>query len=93
MISCHWSPPYPFTAPAVSPATIRRWKISTMMTIGMVTTTAAAAICAGRVAGTATRRWKNASAAGTVRAAVGRRERDGEQEVVPREDEDEDRRR
>ena len=35
---------YPFTAPAVSPATIRRWKISTMMMIGIVTTTAAAAM-------------------------------------------------
>src|SRR3954470_16072447 len=60
--------PYPLTAPAVRPATIRRWKISTMMMIGTVTTTAAAAIwpvgswnCDPPV--------KNASVAGTVRAA------------------------
>ena len=36
---------------------------------------------------------KNASAAGTVRAVVGRGQRDREEEVVPAEDEDEDRRR
>src|SRR5436305_9643878 len=35
---------YPFTAPAVRPATIRRWKNRTMMMMGTVTTTAAAAI-------------------------------------------------
>ena len=33
---------YPFTAPEVSPATIRRWKTSTRMTTGMVTITEAA---------------------------------------------------
>src|SRR5881398_1565957 len=61
--------PYPLTAPAVRPATMRRWKISTMMMIGTVTTTAAAAIaaigwsnCEAPV--------KNASVAGTVRALV-----------------------
>ena len=42
-------PPYPLTAPAVRPATMRRWKIRTMMMIGIVTTTAAAAIAAGRL--------------------------------------------
>jgi hypothetical protein len=31
------------TAPAVSPETIRRWKIKTSITSGTVTTTAAAA--------------------------------------------------
>src|SRR3954453_11127558 len=35
---------YPLTAPAVSPATIRRWKNRTMMMMGIVTTIAAAAI-------------------------------------------------
>src|SRR5690606_29520642 len=35
---------YPFTAPEVSPATIRRWKIRTNTMIGIVMTTAAAAI-------------------------------------------------
>ena len=34
---------YPFTAPAVSPETMRRWKIRTSITSGTVTTTAAAA--------------------------------------------------
>jgi hypothetical protein len=34
----------PFTAPAVRPATMRRWKNGTMMMIGTVTTIAAAAI-------------------------------------------------
>ena len=38
------SPPYPFTAPAVRPETMRRWKINTMMRIGIVTTTAPAAM-------------------------------------------------
>ena len=38
------SGPQPLTAPDVSPATIRRWKNSTMMMIGMVTMTDAAAI-------------------------------------------------
>jgi hypothetical protein len=37
-------PGQPFTAPAVSPATMRRWKDSTMMMMGTVTTIAAAAI-------------------------------------------------
>src|SRR3954454_13743323 len=57
----------PLTAPKVRPATIRRWKTSTMMTMGMVTTTEAAMIavmgdwnCDAPV--------KNDSAAGTVRA-------------------------
>src|SRR5213075_2525452 len=36
--------PYPLTAPAVRPATIRLWKSRTMMTIGTVTTIEAAAI-------------------------------------------------
>src|SRR3954462_15401476 len=35
---------YPLTAPAVRPATIRRWKNRTMMMMGTVTTIAAAAI-------------------------------------------------
>src|SRR5690606_38952280 len=35
---------HPLTAPEVSPATIRRWKSRTKMMIGMVITTAAAAI-------------------------------------------------
>ena len=35
---------YPLTAPEVSPATMRRWKSSTKMMIGMVMITAAAAI-------------------------------------------------
>ena len=35
---------YPLTAPAVRPATIRRWKISTRAISGTVTTTAAALI-------------------------------------------------
>src|SRR3954451_14003199 len=35
---------YPLTAPAVRPATMRRWKNRTMMMMGTVTTTAAAAI-------------------------------------------------
>src|SRR5215475_5491045 len=35
---------YPLTAPAVRPATIRRWKTSTMIMTGIVTTTAAAAM-------------------------------------------------
>src|SRR5204863_9938861 len=63
----HLAPPYPFTAPAVSPATMRRWKNRTKMMIGTVTITAAAAMlpvgavnCEVPV--------KNASAAGTVRA-------------------------
>src|SRR5262249_52694012 len=56
----------PFTAPAVSPATIRRWKSSTRTTTGIVTTTEAAAMAV-------TGDWycdapvKKASAAGTVR--------------------------
>ena len=36
--------PYPFTAPAVSPCTIRRWKMSTIAATGTVATTAAARI-------------------------------------------------
>src|ERR1700734_861414 len=43
-MSAIFDAPYPLTAPDVSPATIRRWKNSTKMTIGMVMTTAAAAI-------------------------------------------------
>src|SRR5205823_3658252 len=60
---------YPLTAPAVRPATMRRWKSKTMMMIGTVMTTAAAAIDPIGV-------WncdapeKNAIAAGTVRALV-----------------------
>src|SRR3954464_7245895 len=61
--------PYPLTAPAVSPATMRRWKIRTTTMIGIVTMTAAAAIAATG--------WsncdapvKNASVAGTVRDAL-----------------------
>src|SRR5690606_28195830 len=60
--------PYPFTAPDVSPATMRRWKNNTNRMIGMVITTAAAEIvpvgssnCEAPV--------KNDSAAGTVRDA------------------------
>src|SRR4051812_49752878 len=37
-------PPQPFTAPAVRPATMRLWKNRTMMMMGTVTTTAAAAM-------------------------------------------------
>src|SRR5262245_17345599 len=57
----------PFTAPAVRPATMRRWNTSTKMTTGMVTTTEAAMIAV-------TGDWncdapvKNERAAGTVRA-------------------------
>src|SRR4051812_27742847 len=36
---------YPFTAPAVRPCTIRRWKASTRRVTGAVATTAAARIC------------------------------------------------
>src|SRR6185436_3152005 len=57
----------PLTAPAVSPATMRRWKARTRMMMGMVTTTEAAMMavigdwnCEAPV--------KNDSAAGTVRA-------------------------
>src|SRR3954452_5497316 len=61
--------PYPLTAPAVRPATMRRWKISTMMMIGTVTTTAAAAMAA-----IGWPEWdapvKKASVAGPVRAAL-----------------------
>ncbi len=39
---CHG---YPFTAPAVSPCTIRRWNASTSSVTGAVATTAAARIC------------------------------------------------
>src|SRR5919197_6460268 len=57
---------YPFTAPEVSPATIRRWKMNTKMMIGMVMMTPAAAI-----EPTGVSNWeapeKNAIAAGTVR--------------------------
>src|SRR5579859_2513112 len=59
----------PLTAPAVRPATMRRWKTSTRMMMGMVTTMAPAAMavvgcwnCEAPV--------KNASAAGTVRARL-----------------------
>ena len=71
---------------------MRRWKMSTMMMIGIVMITAAAAIepvgcwnCDAPV--------KNAIAAGTVARVVRRRERDREHEVVPGEDEHQDRRR
>src|SRR3954466_1515353 len=37
-------PPQPFTAPAVRPATMRLWNSRTMMTMGTVTTIAAAAM-------------------------------------------------
>ena len=70
---------------------MRRWKKSTKTMIGIVTRIAAAAMlpvgavnCESPV--------KNASAAGTVRAASDDGQRDREQEVVPAEDEDEDRR-
>ena len=39
---CHG---YPFTAPAVSPCTIRRWNARTSRVTGAVATTAAARIC------------------------------------------------
>src|ERR1039458_3112232 len=62
-------PRQPLTAPDVSPATIRRWKNSTKMMIGMVITTAAAAI--GPVGAV---NWelplKKPSAAGAVRALI-----------------------
>src|SRR6185436_7485552 len=67
VISAISAPPYPLTAPEVSPATMRRWKAKTMMMTGMVTTTDAAMMavmgdwnCEAPV--------KNDSAAGTVRA-------------------------
>src|SRR3954451_17309778 len=57
---------YPLTAPAVRPATIRRWKMSTKMMIGTVTSTAAAAMLpVGEV--NCDSPVKNAIAAGTVR--------------------------
>jgi hypothetical protein len=47
------APPYPLTAPAVRPETIRRWNRSTRIITGTVTTTAAAAMspigCAERL--------------------------------------------
>ena len=92
---CHSIPlrePFqPLTAPAVSPATMRRWKIRTMMMMGIVTTTAAAEIAP---IGSEKREppEKKASAAGTVWAFDGGRQRVREEEVVPREDEHEDRR-
>src|ERR1700722_6573986 len=59
----------PLTAPAVSPATIRRWKRSTRIITGTVTTTAAAAMSPiGVVNCEAPGNW--AIAAGTVCAAV-----------------------
>src|SRR5690606_1328885 len=68
-----FSPPvrrhaHPFTAPAVSPATILRWNSRTRTITGMVTTSDAAAICA---AGCSKKDSpvKNASAAGTGLAA------------------------
>src|SRR6185436_8384100 len=59
----------PLTAPAVRPATMRRWKNRTKRMIGIVTRIAAAAMLpVGAV------NWespvKKASAAGTVRAAL-----------------------
>src|SRR5947209_13362148 len=61
--------PYPLTAPAVRPATIRRWNRSTMMMTGIVTTTAAAAIVPiGSVNCEAP--GKAAMAAGTVSAEL-----------------------
>src|SRR3954469_4132179 len=59
----------PFTAPLVSPATMRRWKMSTSTTTGMVTITAAAAI--DPVGSTNCEAPENRpSAAGTGRAAL-----------------------
>src|SRR5215211_8024258 len=89
--ACAWGPAthrYPFTAPAVSPATMRRWKNSTKMMIGMVTITAAAAMfpvgavnCDSPV--------KNARAAGTVRALFEDVSVIANRKFVPAEDEDE----
>ncbi len=69
---------------------MRRWKINTKMMIGTVTRLAAAAMlpvgsvnCESPV--------KNAIAAGNRPRRVRRRQRDREDEVVPAEDEDEDR--
>src|SRR5690554_6252524 len=59
---------HPFTAPWVSPATIRRWKITTTITTGMVTTMAAAEI-APEGSSNCEAPVKNDSAAGTGRAA------------------------
>src|SRR3954463_11556976 len=60
-------PDQPLTAPAVSPATMRRWNTSTRMTTGIVTTTEAA-----MMAVTGDWNWeapvKKDKAAGTVRA-------------------------
>ncbi len=82
---------YPFTAPDVNPATIRRWKIRTKMMIGIVITIAPAAIdpvgssnCELPV--------KFAIATGAVIAALGGRQRQRQQQVVPGEDEHQDRR-
>src|SRR5262245_33998241 len=60
---------YPFTAPEVRPAMMRRWNIRTSMTTGMVTTTEAA-ITYGTADWNIDAPWKNASAAGTVRALL-----------------------
>ena len=60
---------HPFTAPWVRPETIWRWNSTTRMTTGMVTTTAAA-----EIAPVGSSKYdapvKNASAAGTGRAAL-----------------------
>src|SRR5436305_7128749 len=61
--------PYPLTAPAVSPATIRRWNSNTSTIIGTVTTTAAA-----HTSPIGSVNWETPGnceiAAGTVSAAV-----------------------
>src|SRR3954465_8762937 len=93
---------YPFTAPDVSPATMRRWKKSTNRMIGIVMITAAAQIEPGGAGnwGEPGRRADGAGGRGELGRAgeepdccghgpgAGRRgERDGEEEVVPAEDE------
>ena len=76
----------PLTAPAVSPATIRFWKITTSTISGTVIITVAALIVPIGI-------WncvlpvKNAIAADTGRRERIARQRDRQQELVPREDE------
>src|SRR4029079_2124036 len=60
-----WAP-YPLTAPAVRPETIRRWKMRTRTMIGIVTRIAAAAIDPVG-SGSVDTPVKTPSAAGTVR--------------------------
>ena len=88
----HLGSPYPLTAPAVRPATMRRWKMSTRMMIGTVTTIEAAEI-APIGCSNCEPPGEERQRGGHGARVVGRGERVGEDEVVPGENEDEDRRR